>query len=92
MKKKNQIQQQNPQESRFKNFLSLYINAMIQGIIGLFIFGSFYYFVLVKSFNFPFYVGFPIIIILSIVVSPFLPKITIGNRIQKRYEEFLKKW
>jgi len=95
MAKKNQLRQKYPIPDKkvfiYKNFLAMYIDIAIRGTIAFLTLGLFSYFVLMKTFGLPIWLTLPIIFIISILISPLLSKIQFGNKIQSRYDDFLRK-
>jgi len=95
MEKKNQSKQKYPIPDKevfiYKNFLAMYVDIAIRGTIAFLTIGLFSYFVLMRTFGFPIWITLPIIFIISILISPLLSKIQFGNKIQSRYDDFLRK-
>lgn len=95
MAKKNQSKPKYPIPYKevfvYRNFLAMYVDIAIRGTIAFLTLGLFSYFVLMKTFGFPIWITLPIIFIISILISPLLSKIQFGNKIQSKYDDFLKK-
>ena len=94
MSKKTQLGQKYPRPDKevfvYYNILAMYIDITLRGMIAFFTLGMFSYFVLIKTFGFPIWVTLPFIFIVSILMSPLLSKIQLGNKVQEKYDDFLR--
>lgn len=96
---KNQKQQQ-PQEiqelneektSRFRNVSIMYLDILIRSLISFFFIGILFSIFLIGFLHITWYIVLPLVFITSILVSPFLMKIKLGETVFLYYENFLKK-
>jgi len=91
--KKNQIQQQQKNQKSNNNpmrtHLINYLDGVLRGLIAFFIIGIGFYIFLVGFLKVrPLYV-FPIVFIVSIIVSPFLSRIKLGEKLLTKYENWI---
>ena len=94
MEAKNPLRKKNPKLNEKVivnyNLLALYIDLTIRGLIAFLTLGLFSYFILIRWLNVPIWLTLPIIFVLSIFMSPFLSRISFGQKIQNKYDNFLK--
>lgn len=74
-----------------RSFLERYIDTIIGSFVSFLILLPFYYFILLGFFKLRFIFAFPILIIVSLAISPFLSKIKVGGKIVKSYDRLLNK-
>jgi len=95
MSEKNQLGESTPKpdEKVFisSNLLANYIDITIRGLIAFLTLGMFSYLVLMRLFNLPIWIVLPIIFVASLFISPYLSKIQLGEKIQDKYDDFLRK-
>lgn len=90
---KSQLKKENPKQDRVfisNNILAMYVDITIRGMIAFLTLGLFSYFVLIKLFELPIWITLPIIFIGSVFMSPLLSKIRLGEKVQRKYDKFLK--
>lgn len=95
MENESQQKEQTPKPSEQKVFVSkrilqMYVDVTVRGMIAFFTLGMFSYFVLYGYFGFQIYITLPIIFIGSIFMSPLLAKIRLGEKVQDKYDNFLR--
>lgn len=77
--------------NNMRNWIIFYTDLLIRGLLAFFVIGVGFYIVLVYYFKVkPLYI-LPVVFIVSVLVSPFLSKIKIGEKIWIGYENWLKK-
>jgi hypothetical protein len=72
-------------------FLISYVDGIIRSLLAFVFLLPFYHFILSGFFNLEFIFAFPILIIVSIFISPFLSKVNVGYIVVDKYEEFLNR-
>lgn len=80
---------------RFYNFrkqLIIYTDIVIRGLIAFLFIGILGSIILIGFFHIKTWLIFPIVFILSIIVSPYLSKIRIGENLFNKYDNILKKY
>jgi len=70
--------------------LEMYIDLSVRGIISFLTLGMFSYFVLLGLLGLPIQYVLPIIFLLSIFTAPLLSKIKLGEKVQNKYDDFLR--
>lgn len=73
-----------------REWIILYFDMLIRGLIAFFFAGIILYAVLVGIFKVKPIYTLPIAFIVSILISPFLSKIKVGEKLIKRYDEWLE--
>jgi len=72
------------------NFLALYVDLVVRGLIAFIILGLIVYYILMQIFHLPIWIALPIVFLLSIFSSPLLSKIRLGHIVQSKYDNFLR--
>ena len=96
MKEKKNLKEQKKQNLNEKkiltsNFLAVYIDMVIRGLIAFTSIGLTSYFVLIKWLQVSYMWVIPIAFLLSLSISPLLMKIKVGEKVQDKYEDLLGK-
>lgn len=78
-------------EFKFREYIIKYLNLVIQGLIAFAIVGIGLGFLLVGYFKMKYIFVLPIVFICSIIISPFLSKIRLGEKLLYRFEKSLSK-
>lgn len=76
---------------KFRNNLIMYFDMGIRGLIAFFFAGICLYAVLVGIFHINPIYTLPIAFLVSILISPFLSKVKLGERVFLYYDNFLNK-
>jgi len=92
---------QNPQEqiekvqplnnSKFRNMMVMYLDILIRSLISFFFVGILFSIFLIGFLHITWIVVLPLVFITSILISPFLSKIKLGEKVFDHYEFWLKK-
>lgn len=94
MKKKLNLSKEEEKQEKFKKLRSTYvqfIDGLIRGSIAFIIFGIIGFLVFVYLFKFPPYYFLPFALIGGVIISPFLSKVKLGEKILTKYEQWLLK-
>jgi hypothetical protein len=67
------------------------LDNILRGLISFFFIGIGFYLLLVGYFKMKFIYILPIVFIVSILITPFLSRIKLGERVLSRYENWLQK-
>jgi dolichol kinase len=78
-------------EFNFRKHLVDYTDLVVRGLIAFFVIGVFLFVVLVGFLKMKAVYMLPIAFIGSILLSPLLSKIKLGEKIVSKYEKFLRK-
>jgi membrane protein implicated in regulation of membrane protease activity len=72
-------------------YIILYLDMVLRGLISFFVVGIGLYFILIGYFKMTFVFLLPIAFIVSILISPFLMRIKLGEIVLTKYEGLLNK-
>lgn len=89
----NQNEEKIPKQNRFDmhKILVNYTNAVVRGLIAFFVIGILFWIIFVGYFHVPVVFMLVIAFISSILISPFLNKISVGEIAVTKYENWLMK-
>jgi hypothetical protein len=82
---------ENQEEFKFRTYIIKYLNLVIQGLIAFAIVGIGLGFLLAGYFKMRYIFVLPIVFICSIIISPFLSRIKLGERLLVKFEKSLSK-
>jgi dolichol kinase len=74
-----------------REHIIIYLDAVIRGLIAFFVVGIGFYIFLVGFLHIKVIFVLPLIFIVSILISPFLVKIKLGEKVLDKYENWLRK-
>ena len=74
-----------------RNYIVTYLDGALRGLVSFLVIGIGLYILLVGIFKMSFVFVLPIIFILTILVSPFLSKIKLGEKLLNKYDAWLKR-
>jgi hypothetical protein len=77
--------------SRFRNLMIMYLDILIRSLISFFFVGTLFSIFLIGFLHITWIVVIPLVFLVSILISPFLSKIKLGEKVFDYYEGFLKK-
>ena len=77
--------------NNIRNWIVLYMDIVVRGLIAFLFVGVCLSFLLIGYFKMSFIYVLPIVFITSVLISPFLSKIRLGEFIISKYENFLNK-
>jgi uncharacterized membrane protein len=76
---------------RFRIMIIGYLDLVIRGLLAFFVIGILFYMFLVGYLHISPIFVLPLVFIASIIVSPFLSRIRLGEIVFSKYENFLRK-
>lgn len=76
--------------SNIRKMIIIYTDMMIRGLLSFFVIGIGFYLILVVFFKMKFIYVLPLVFIATILISPFLSKIRIAEKMLDKYDEWLK--
>lgn len=91
MTKKNPLLPKGQKQNKFKRFWAGYLDIVVKGIILLFFLAIPIYFVLVTWLGLHFLIFFVIYVFLVYLLTPFINKFQIGDKILSYYQTWEKK-
>lgn len=74
-----------------RDYVVLYLDGVLRGLISFLVVGIGLFLLLVGILKMKFIFVLPIIFIVSVLLSPFLSKITLGEKVLTGYENWLKR-
>jgi hypothetical protein len=74
-----------------RNYIITYLDGILRGLVSFLVIGIGLYILLVGIFKMSFIFVLPIIFIITIMVSPFLSKIKLGEKLINKYDTWLRK-
>jgi len=74
-----------------RNYIVTYLDGALRGLVSFLVIGIGLYILLVGILKMSFVFVLPIIFILTILVSPFLSKIKLGEKLLNKYDAWLKR-
>jgi hypothetical protein len=89
--KQQQVNDQLLNDSRMRKMMVMYLDIIIRSLISFFCIGLVFSFVLIGYLHISWVFVLPLTFFVSILVSPFLSKLSIADKIIIYYENILKK-